>query len=418
MASDDIVCQLCGVAFAIGRLRCATEPTEAAWDFTGHWHVNADTYDLCEEGSGCEIIERDLEGRSRSNILEHISGPGCISRSGYSGQRISLKEMKGCRSIQCLVQKEPDWEPQPDDQDFELESDYFLTGVGCSQPDRGPLNISKTARHGADNFYLFNLIDDNFVVGTTNYDTIALPFHPACFEIFKKVSQLRLGNIDVEGLWYWRALEGTYEGFFVKFPRDFAVRTVYNQGTPVYGPFWQHEPGSEYLVANPIEIPGFSALLKNPTGSVGYRGSNKFVFYRHSQKLKDPKATNHDAPLRPKSLHSTDPFMKLSAELSDMVLACLSSKDIANLRLASSVFRQLPTILFRRLLLEEMPWFWEARGMPLEDTNWYDVYRKVKSCWLFKGLQNRKRIWKDVEEVVRRIGKYRQEGKVGCQVEI
>lgn len=31
-----------------------------------------------------------------------------------------------------------------------------------------------------------------------------LPFHPTCFEIFKRVSLLRLGSIDVQGLWYWR----------------------------------------------------------------------------------------------------------------------------------------------------------------------------------------------------------------------
>ena len=95
-----------------------------------------------------------------------------------------------------------------------------------------------------------------------------------------------------------------------------------------------------------------------------------------------------------------------------MVLAYLSSKDIANLRLASPVFRKIPIILFRRLLLDDMPWFWEARDFPVRETNWYEVYRKVQS-WTFKGLQNRKRIWKDVEVIVRRIEKYRQEGKVG-----
>ncbi|MCJ1421091.1 hypothetical protein MMC32_007453 [Xylographa parallela] len=341
--------------------------------------------------------------------MEHISGPGCISRSGYSGQRISLEEMKGCRAIQCLVQKETDWQPQPDDQDFELESDYFLTGVGCSPPDRVPLNLSKTARHNTDNFYLFNLVDDNSV----NYDTIALPFHPACFEIFKRVSQRRLGSIDVEGLWYWRALEGTYEAFFINFPRDFAVKTVYERVPTVYDPFWQHEPGSEFLAANPVEIPGFSALLNDPMCYMGFEQPSQFVFQRHSQKLKNPSVTNHGTPLWSNSLHSADPFTKFPAELSDMVLACLSSKDIANLRLASSVFRQLPTILFRRLLLEDMPWFWEAQDMPVGNASWYDVYRKAKFCWLFKGLQNRKRIWKDVEEIVRRIRRYRQEGKVG-----
>ncbi|MCJ1377209.1 hypothetical protein MMC17_000301 [Xylographa soralifera] len=355
MASDEIVCQLRGVAFAIARLRRAIEPPEAAWDSTGYWLTDADTNDFCGEGSGCELIEREVQGRSPSSVVEHISGPGCISRNGYSGQRISLEEMKGCRAIQCLVHKDADWEPEPNDQDFELESDYFLTGVGYSPPELGLLNIPKTARHGADRLWFFNLIDLSFFVGTANPNTVALPFHPTCFEIFKKVSQLRLGSINVEGLWCWRA-----------FPRDHAVKTGYDR-------FWRHEPGSEDLAANPIEIPGFAAMFSGAIGFIGYTGRSKVVFDWESKEPNDPSATNYRVSLPPKSLDSADPFTKLSAELSDMVLACLSSKDIANLRLASSVFQQLPTILFPRLLLEDMPWFWEARGMHVGDTIWYNV---------------------------------------------
>jgi hypothetical protein len=37
----------------------------------------------------------------------------------------------------------------------------------------------------------------------------------------------------------------------------------------------------------------------------------------------------------------------------------------------------------------------------------------VKGCWQdLKGLKNRKRIWKDVTEVARRIERYRGEGGV------
>jgi len=104
----------------------------------------------------------------------------------------------------------------------------------------------------------------------------------------------------------------------------------------------------------------------------------------------------------------------MPAEVASMVTHCLPSKDIANLRLASLAFQQLPTILFRRLLFEDMPWFWESRDLPLAEIDWYHLYRQVKSCWgNLKGLMNRKRIWKDVEEIVRRIERYRAEGKIG-----
>ncbi|MCJ1391456.1 hypothetical protein MMC18_004320 [Xylographa bjoerkii] len=389
MGYCETLCQLCGVSFAIARLRRADEPLEAAWDYSGHGYIDTDEYDCCREGSGCELVgDQDIG-------LEHVSGPGCTSWKGYSGQRISLAEMKGCRAIQCLMQKDPSWKPEPDDQDFELESDYFLTGIGDGSPDERPLDEMKTVRHGVERIDVSNIIHDD--------NTVGLPIHPTCFEIFKKVSQLCLGSIDIEGLWYWRALEGSYEAFFCEFPRDYAVKNGDDQ-------FWKHEPGSEFLAANPIEIPGFAALVIE---TAGYRGDRKTVFHWDYKGPSEWSVRNHRTPPPPKSgLHTPDPFTKLSAELSDMVLASLSSKDIANLRLVSPAFRQLPAILFRRLLLEDMPWFWEAQGLDVGKTNWYEMYRKVKSCWLFKGLQNRRRIWKDVEEVVRRIRKYRQEGKI------
>ena len=96
-----------------------------------------------------------------------------------------------------------------------------------------------------------------------------------------------------------------------------------------------------------------------------------------------------------------------------MILEHLGSKDIANLRLATPVFRQLPTILFRRLFLEDMPWLFEMQDLDVASVNWYDWYCKWKSGWEdVKGLRNRRRIWRDIEEIVSRIQKYRKEGKI------
>jgi hypothetical protein len=79
----------------------------------------------------------------------------------------------------------------------------------------------------------------------------------------------------------------------------------------------------------------------------------------------------------PDGAHSRDPpptshfhfFMKLPAELRCIILDSLSSKDIANLRLVTPAFRQLPVILFRKLLLEDMPFLFEAKDMPVGNTD-------------------------------------------------
>ena len=145
-------CQLCGVSFAIARLRCADEPEEAGWDPTGWDYVkvcNSDEDDrgmsvLCHKGSGCTVSDRrgDWPG-------EHLAGHGCVSNRGYAGHRISLAEMKGCRAFQCLVKKNADWMPEDDDQDFELEGDYFLSGIRELFPGDSARDI-KYIRHGVE----------------------------------------------------------------------------------------------------------------------------------------------------------------------------------------------------------------------------------------------------------------------------
>jgi hypothetical protein len=120
----------------------------------------------------------------------------------------------------------------------------------------------------------------------------------------------------------------------------------------------------------------------------------------------DPPATNH-----------FDGFMKLPSELRYEILNSLSSRDIANLRVVTPAYRQLPVILFRTLVRQEMPWLFEAETMPIGNTDWFMLYKMVKLCWQdLMGLRNRKRIWKDVEEVVGRIDNYRKLGKIVDEV--
>ena len=60
--------------------------------------------------------------------------------------------------MQCLAKKEEGWQPENDDQDFELESDYFLTGQGDGSPDDEPLMIIEPVRHGVEYTYISNLV--------------------------------------------------------------------------------------------------------------------------------------------------------------------------------------------------------------------------------------------------------------------
>lgn len=55
----------------------------------------------------------------------------------------------------------------------------------------------------------------------------------------------------------------------------------------------------------------------------------------------------------------------------------------------------------------------EVTVLPKDGTNWCRVYYEVKKNWdALKGLQNRERIWRDVEEIFRRIDVHGGEGRV------
>lgn len=170
-------CQLCGVSFNISRIRTRDEPRDAAWFDAcggGGW-IEADASPVCREGD-CSLVCRTLDALVRTDgpmhnlrtfkdddlkdeeVLplsttyavvdkpypmtpgyEHIAGPGCRSIRGYHGDKISVEEMRGCTTVQCLMPKEEDWKPRHDDLDFEKESTYQLTGLAGYMPSGGSM---------------------------------------------------------------------------------------------------------------------------------------------------------------------------------------------------------------------------------------------------------------------------------------
>jgi len=152
--------------------------------------------------------------------------------------------------------------------------------------------------------------------------------------------------------------------------------------------------GAEFLVANPIHVPGLPDLIAN---------------------AKTTSDTNPYVPLLAQAVTvalngaaralSTDSFARLPQELKHMIMEYLPSKDIANLSSASRNC-EIPRSLFRRFVLEDLPWFWEASDLPRGQTDWFRLYSSLKSS-SFKGLRNRKRIWKDVLYIIEQIEPFR-----------
>ncbi|KAF7190902.1 hypothetical protein HII31_08061 [Pseudocercospora fuligena] len=482
MGYSEILCQICGVSFNIARLRNRQECEDgvnaaysyhsseqfidADWyicrkrclaynsqtgEYKSHWRkknaslqekTNAESGEAAADAetdfdypSGDDEYEYVITGIDRDTELEHIAGPNC-SYNAYSGHYISADEMRGCRTFQCLIRKPPGWKPDENDEAFEHSSQYFLSGISDDMDarDTGFRNHLHPHRHNSEN--LPHRPDTCFFEADSAGLTTSMPFHPWCLEVFKRASFVRSGGFDHEGLIGWWQHDGDFDTWH-SFPRADDVAARQQQ-------WWEHKRGTEHLAANPLFMPGLPPVLQSvvvPSGGDSTLSSGAF-------------SLPNDARLDPSQ---GDLFGKLPQELILMILSNLPSNDLANLRLASRAFRQLPGSVFQDLVWREMPWLWEAwtdvsissysiwtarrddrgtattrtaedeeGGIPREkmpipnqllhhNTDWFKLFctlRRAIQSGSLKGLQNRRRIWTDCQEALSRIDKYREQDEI------
>ncbi|ETS87757.1 hypothetical protein PFICI_01585 [Pestalotiopsis fici W106-1] len=263
---------------------------------------------------------------------EHISGgPNCQWRVDrrlvFNGHFISADEMRGCNTVQCFVAKSDNWVPEPDDQKFEISGRFFLSGLGYQWARQGNWRASVCPpRHDIEDVKAIN----NFHM-SEGPGVPCLPFHPTCLEVFKRVSTQRSGAIDYEGLfaWWFIASGEVYDNF----PRDPAA---------IRARSYQDKPGDEFVVANPCFMTKLASIVAS------------------SDRSDEPSFGHNTTVFRAARKAAGDMFASLPRELLLIILDPLGSKDIANLRLASRSFHQLPQSVFRTLTLRELPWLWEA----------------------------------------------------------
>ncbi|KAF2748607.1 hypothetical protein M011DRAFT_457351 [Sporormia fimetaria CBS 119925] len=266
---------------------------------------------------------------------EHIAGPGCQNEEAYSGHEITAEEMQGCHTVQCLVRKSlnREYTPLPDDEDFEKDGEFFLSGLGDQLPVRkanrhGP--YVTPSRHGVTEPWAANVFwnTDQYV------ENFALPFHPYCFEVYKCVALRADGHVNIRTLTAWWSL-GALDSVFKTFPRDPNVHRC-------AGAQWRHIEGTAYLAANPLFIPRLKSVLESAIDDSPHFSPHQRAF----------------APLG-LGISTNDPFTHLPMEIFFEILRYLPSKDLASLRFVTRSASQLPISFFRELLRRELPWLWE-----------------------------------------------------------
>ncbi|KAK4546215.1 hypothetical protein LTR36_002352 [Oleoguttula mirabilis] len=375
------VCQICAIAFNVGRIR------KEGMDMTSTLQVEQPPLDSAKPKGAPTSYARQIPGPMKlshsSQKAWNIPGPKRNTSPGQIAQVPSGKqtdcagEMEHCISTQCLAAKLPGWQPERDDEEFETEARFcFLTGISKKSVYEWDVSSLKPRRHGIDETAILNNSQADKGLGEKS----AMPMHPKCFELFKLVSQQRLGKVDIDGLWRLREEQGEFGDRFENFPHSSDVDVVDEQ-------WYNCEPGTEYLAANSVDVPFLDGLIQScipETTDVG-----EVVF---------------DAPERSESGH--DAFSPLSPEICQMLMGYLSRRDVANLRCVSGSFIQLPQTYFRQLIKTEMPWMWELAA--LRGVDWYSLWCKLSVADGGAGLDENERKWlKDVPRL--QYGKLHEE---------
>ncbi|OBT62747.1 hypothetical protein VE03_07062 [Pseudogymnoascus sp. 23342-1-I1] len=300
--------------------------------------------DTAYEEHGREAADKFKYGR---DAYEHMAGPSCQQLDGYNGHNISVEEMLDCSTVQCLYAKDENWIPNAEDMSFEANSKYYLSGLSDHSSSGGWKQMFAPIRHGKIQGSIDN--DNNpWIESEEEQRESGVAFHPACFELFKIISEHIFGIVNTNGLVELR-------------------NTCCTSGTKIFCDWgddvencreqcWLHFPGSEYLVSNPVFIPSFRDICED-----ALQTDEDFNVQQSAFSQRD---WNHNQSV------SADPFLKFPSELVQNVVSYLDSKEIAAMRLASRAFEHLPISLWHRLICVEMPCIYEAWRSDVTPYTW------------------------------------------------
>ncbi|KAH7419341.1 hypothetical protein BKA64DRAFT_737538 [Cadophora sp. MPI-SDFR-AT-0126] len=468
--TQPLSCQLCAIPFSLGRTRTIHEPLTSSLDplTFSPYHLQDATHSRCSRNassSGCQniVVEKpnDVHAESR---WQHLAGEGCVFEGAYSGWRIGREEMRGAGRVRFVVGKgrvggegedgdgdgDGDEVVEEEEKGYERESQFFI-----SEEIDGLFLEGETVTLPKPKYGVRSFTPQNFPTASTSSSSlskIGIPIHSACYTIFTRISLQKLGHIDLDGLaslWHRKACGGCG---FTGLTHDPVIRDLKER-------FWIHRPGTEYLAANPVEIPGLRLAMQGVYSEVSrgggvFGGVPKSNLISKSQKSKLKSKRRNGEVLKSSRNRNTDPFAIFPLEMKNKILSHLSPVEISSLRLSTRAFRQPPQQIFRSLIEQEMPWFWEIDEIRAEvekdyadafreefgsvedlemleglvdgewlafvrermegkreiDVNWFGVYKTLKVMeGGRKGVRNRRRVWGLVGEVVGMIGERRGE---------
>jgi hypothetical protein len=290
----------------------------------------------------------------------------------------------------------------------------------------------------------------------TDEDT-AVPFHTACFDIFSRLSRKRFGYVNFEALGNWMFDRNSGDLHPTSSDPNVALSS---------DEWWVHRAGCEYLGANPVLIPRLWTILQAAIENDGDFDPRNGAFDVHVEERAGDVFSSLPLELRFQTLSylaSSDiaslrlasrtfrqlpvltwrdllvkemPYLwEVWSDDLPFIWATVTFEDVVEHEKAAEEFEAWYAKA-AHIIKGELPesfdaWQQEVQGLrshwddnflkkgraealtkmvtglPASKTNWYKVYSEITRNWKdLKGLQNRKRVWKDIGVIVENLDKY------------
>ncbi|KAJ4138515.1 hypothetical protein NW768_002350 [Fusarium equiseti] len=297
----------------------------------GTWYNNKVFYTGTREAP---LLTDFPEQDGRKVPFEHIASPSCQSLRGINGHVLSLEQMKSCRNLRLILPKQANWELGAEDELLEKDSLFFITGeTNGSSATQGNSwagwRSFYPSRHGVQEL---TTNWESINVGVIDTDvTMPVPVHSYCLDIYAKTSFRRMGRVDLDGLWHWREIEDNPTSYNMDLSEIPTLRSEVTGAREEWYYPWHHFPGDEWLVANPVEIPGIGNAFELCLNLTVGEGSAQ----AHAK------------------------LLNLPPEMMDLILESLRPRELNAVAKTCRAMYHLTQPKFRARVLEKMVWLWE-----------------------------------------------------------
>ncbi|KAG8670483.1 hypothetical protein FPOAC2_09839 [Fusarium poae] len=302
----------------------------------GTWYNNKVYY----TGNRQDPIIGDFPGEGEQKVPpEHIASPSCQSLRGINGHRLSLEQMKNCRNVRFLIPKSRNDENLCDDKLMERGSLFCLSGEsnGSNVVQGGHWVTWKSfypPRHGIQELRCdWQMVNEGI---HNSHNMYPLPVHSYCLDIYAKASYRALGKVDLDGIWHWREIESQlrhpHEKTLLNHPEVLRAREDWHLP-------WHHYTGSEWLVANPVEISDIHTVL---------------------DPCKDLTLS------RETGQHQASILGYIPKEILYQIIDLLNPTDVNSVAKTCHMMYHFTQLRFREIVRKDMAWLWEI----LEDSQY------------------------------------------------